>query len=228
LGRCRLPTSADWIRGTGTPIERRYPHPHRIVAPLTGLVVLLRWRTVFGSEDPPVFAMSQFDSIEGANLQYPGAIFLAEKPGLWSRSGSTEPSEGLALGECPSSCFPVGHPLSPTRCCERIGVSSAAPRVTPPFESPVMFGLSSWPSSSFRRLPRRRTLFRRPRCLSPFRHPFRCLRIAPHALFGLGLRVTPPCLGSLSRPLPDFLFIRVALQRGVPAPFLSALRAPKP
>jgi len=104
--------------------DRRAPHGGRRSPALAN-------RLDRGQVPDPVFAMSQFDSIEGANLQHP--FFPCGKSGP-SRSGSTEASEGLARGECPSSCS-VGHPLSPTRCRERIGVSSAAPCATSPFES---------------------------------------------------------------------------------------------
>jgi len=75
----------------------------------------------------PVFAMSQFDSIGGANLQHP-ARPVQEPFRVDGVERRTRTWRAPLLG------VSVGHPLSPTRCHERIGVSSAAPRVTPPFE----------------------------------------------------------------------------------------------
>jgi hypothetical protein len=57
----------------GHTLERQYPRPHRIVAPLTGLVVLLRWRRAV-SEEPAASAASQKDSTESAGLRLPARL----------------------------------------------------------------------------------------------------------------------------------------------------------
>ena len=133
-------------------------------------------------------------------------------------SGPTESREGLAHCESAPPRFPAGRPSSPTRCCERFGVSSAAPRSRAPFEGAPLretgvLGLSSWPRPSFPRLPRRRTLSRRPGGLPPCRRP---LRRADRSSLPFRIRSPRHAAG---------LFIRVALQRGGPAPLLfTALR----
>jgi len=115
----------------------------------------------------------------------------ASEAGRGNLSRPTEPSEGLA--HCVSSPprVPAGHPLSPTRCCERIGVSSAAPHAAAPFERQwclacrAGLGLRSHASREGERFPKNQEAFHRVvvLCVREDRSPRR---------FGFGLRVTPP------------------------------------
>lgn len=120
----------------GHTLERQYPRPHRIVAPLAGLVVLLRWRRVC-LRGGRASAASQKDSAESVGLRLPARLATGAPLARESRNPSrpTEMSEGLP--HCVSSPprFPAEHSSSPSRCRERIGVSSAAPPASAPFES---------------------------------------------------------------------------------------------
>jgi len=121
----------------GHTLERQCPHPHRIVAPLAELVVLLRWRRA-RLRGGRAFRSEPEKSRLRRNLR-PPARLATGSPRLRGEtrdsSGPTEASEGPAhcVGAPPR--FPAEHPLSPSRCCERFGASSAAPHAAAPFES---------------------------------------------------------------------------------------------
>jgi hypothetical protein len=128
-------------------------------------------------------------------------------------------SEGLP--HCVSSPprFPAEHSSSPSRCRERIGVSSAAPPASAPFESKWRLacrggqGPRSGASREGERFSENQNAFHRVVVLA-------VREDRSSRPFGFGLRVTPPWVAPLSRVLARFLFIRVALQTGVPAPLL--------
>jgi len=226
LDRRRLPTSADQIRRTGTPssavilvrIENKCPR---------GSLSLLRLQNGRLSRD-------------GTCCDKPLGFGRRRKPfstgeaGQRTQSGRQSRVKDPRIAWVPLLVSLPNTTWSPTRCHERLGVSSAAPRVLAPFESESSLrrssrlGLRAGQDPRSCALPRRRTFSGGSWCLPPFRRPFGYVEIALHVLSD---SVSPSRRLALARGslgLGSVLFFRVALQSGSTSAFVSTPLAPKP
>jgi len=123
--RRRLPTSADQIRRTGTPIERRHPRPHRNRSPSRGLSSL--------AFAPCLLSEEQARHGEPNEPCGGGGPDAASEAGQGARSGRQSRVKGLRMAQAPLLRSLPSITLSRARCHERVGVSSAAPLAIAPF-----------------------------------------------------------------------------------------------
>jgi len=133
-----------------------------------------------------------------------------------------------ALRELPSSC-PCRAPLRRQPVAAK-DLESPPPRRAPPLllrDSGAW--LACWPRSSFPRPPAKENVFPKTEVPSTVSSSFWVRGDRSSRPLGLGLPVTPPCLGPrFARCLGSFLFSRVALQSGSTSAFGSTPLAPKP
>jgi len=231
LGRRRLPTSADQIRRTGTPIERRHPCPYRSARPSRDL-------------SSPTFVQCPCFAISHSTRDIhgkPTGFGRRRKPSFHRRGRSQEPNRAdraerrtRALREFPSSCLcrtPRGRqPVAAKdlECPPPRLTCSLLLRASPPFEGQEQAWLACWPRLSFPRPPAKEDVFRRVVVLSTVSSSFWVRGDRSSRPLGLGLFVTPPCLR------PRFARTRhISLhQSGIAArstsAFLSTPLAPKP
>lgn len=188
MGRRRLPTSADQIRRTGTP---------------SSAVTLVR----IGREPPrgvsllPAFARRPSLSSRAVRDE-PNEFWRRRKPSSHRRGRSQELPRAdraerrtLALRELPSSC-PCRAPLGRQPVAAK-DLECPPPRLAPPLllrDSEVW--LACWPRPFFPRPPAKENVFRRVVVPSAVSSSFWVREDRSSRPLGLGLLVTPPCLGS--------------------------------
>jgi len=220
LGRRRLPTSADQIRRTGTP---------------SSAVTLVR----IGSANPsrgfvsPAFARRP-SLARRAVRDEPSESWRRRKPSSHRRGRSRELSRAdraerraRALRELPSS-RPCRAPLGRQPVAAK-DLECPPPRLAPPLllrDSDVW--LACWPRPLFPRPPAKENVFRKVVVPSTVSSSFWVRGDRSSRPLGLGLPVTPPCLGPRFARSRHFLFIRVALQPGSTSAFGSTPLAPRP
>jgi len=220
LGRCRLPTSADQFRRTGTPSSAVILARIGIASPSRGerfsCVCVM---SASGEVSHPQRA--SWILHEGANLRATG------EAGHRNPSRPTEPSEGLA--HCVSS--PPRVPAEHLSCRQPVAAKDLEcppPRRTSPLllrDSDAW--LARWPRSSFPRPPAKENVFQKTKVPSAVSSSFWVREDRSPRPLGLGLLVTPPYRALVLPALGSFLFIRVALRSRSTSAFFF-LRAPKP
>jgi hypothetical protein len=187
LDRRRLPTSADRFDVRARP-RAPSPSPARIARPLAG------------HRDSYVCATSASGETrhpQRANpiLHTTESRMPLARPATGTGLGRQGRAEGLArLRESAPPRFPAEHLVSSTRCHERLGVSSAAPRDMAPFERPCPLAHELTRGPSFRRPPAKENAFQKTEVLSTASSSFRVHRDRSRCPLGLGLLVTPPAL----------------------------------
>jgi len=187
LGRRRLPTSADQIRRTGTPSSAIIPARIRSVNPSRGFV-------------SPAFAWWPPLSSRAIRSE-PNEFWRRRKPSSHRRGRSQEPIRAdraewrtRALRELPSS-----HPCRAPRRRQPVAAKDLEcppPRLTPPLllrDRDVW--LACWSRSSFPRPPAKENVFPKTGVPSTVSSSFWVRGDRSSRPLGLGLLVTPPCLG---------------------------------
>jgi len=227
VDRCRLPTSAKQIRRTGTLLGAVILHPHpKSTAPRRVSFLVRSSSDRFRRNEPST--VSQTDSA----LNVPDSLTKDRQTHDCQRGwpqetypGRQSRVKGPRIARATLLQNPAEHSVSPTRCRERFGVSSAAPRMTASFGRQVLLGFSCWPRSSFRRPPAKDDAFLKTGVLSTASSSFWVPEDRSPCPLGLGLLVTPP---HLVLRLGGFLLFGVALQSGSTSAFLTPLVTPKP
>jgi len=171
----------------GHTLERRHPRPHRAKIP-HGLLV------------PPAFARCPSLTSRAIRSE-PSGFWRRRKPSSHRRGRSQEPIRAdraerrtRALRELPSS-RPCRAPLRRQPVAAK-DLESPPPRLTPPL---LLRGsddwLACWPRSSFPRPPAKENVFPKTGVPSTVSSSFWVREDRSSRPLGLGLLVTPPCLG---------------------------------
>jgi len=187
LGRRRLPTSADQIRRTGTP---------------SSAVTLVRIGCDNPSRDFASLTFARRPTLaRRAVRDEPSESWRRRKPSSHRRGRSRELSRAdrgerraRALRELPSSC-PCRAPPGRQPVAAK-DLECPPPRLAPPLllrDSEVW--LACWPRPFFPRPPAKENVFRRVVVPSTVSSSFWVRGDRSSRPLGLGLLVTPPCLG---------------------------------
>lgn len=183
----------------GHDLERRHPRPHRRRRPSRSFV-----SPAFARR--PVSGEARHAQASRSILQTTAKSPAAGEASHVEPTGSTGRSEGLARCVSSPPRIPAGHLVSSTRCRERLGVSSAAPRGMAPFERPCSLAHELTRGPSFRRPPAKENAFRKTEVPSTAQSSFRVQRDRSRCPLGLGLLVTPPCLDVVAHARQISLF----------------------